>query len=86
MQEPAEGKTQKKRQLVAAVKETAEALGNTPAVCRSSYICPLIMTSFEKGQVINGHFASVKELMNYRGASLHPAERSLLRLMKQQAR
>ncbi|MEK6334079.1 MAG: DNA topoisomerase IB [Acidobacteriota bacterium] len=85
-QEPAEGKTQKKRQLVAAVKETAEALGNTPAVCRSSYICPLIMSSFAKGQVINGHFASVKELMSYRGASLHAAERSLLRLMKQQAR
>jgi DNA topoisomerase-1 len=31
-----------KRKLVAAIKETAEALGNTPAVCRSSYICPLV--------------------------------------------
>ena len=74
----------RKRQLVAAVKETAEALGNTPAVCRSAYICPLIMSSFEKGQVIDRHFVSVKELMSYRGASLHPAERSLLRFMKQQ--
>src|SRR5882762_2117300 len=72
-----------KRLLVAAIKETAEALGNTPAVCRSSYICPLIMTSFEKGEVIDRHFASVKELMSYRGKSLHPAERSLLRFLKQ---
>ena len=75
-----------KRLLVAAIKETAEALGNTPAVCRSSYICPLIMTSFEKGQVIDRHFASVKELMSYRGRGLHPAERSLLKFMKQNSR
>jgi len=72
-----------KRLLVAAIKETAEALGNTPAVCRSAYICPLIMTSFEKGQVIDRHFLSLTELMKYRGTSLHPAERSLLRFLKQ---
>lgn len=71
-----------KRLLAAAIKETAEALGNTPAVCRSSYICPLVMSGFEKGQVIGRHFASVKELMAFRGTSLHPAERSLLRFLK----
>src|SRR6266850_2027330 len=71
-----------KRLLVAAIKETAEALGNTPAVCRSSYICPLIMTSFEKGQVISRPFGSIKELMAYRGKGLHPAERSLLRFLR----
>src|SRR5882672_2804506 len=75
-----------KRLLVAAIKETAEALGNTPAVCRGSYICPLILTRFEKGEVIDRHFASVKELMTYRGAGLHPAERSLLRFLKQTTR
>lgn len=76
----------RKRQLVEAVKETAEALGNTAAVCRSAYICPLVMSSFEKGKVIDRHFTSVKELMSYRGTTLHPAERSLLRFMKQQNR
>jgi DNA topoisomerase-1 len=75
-----------KRLLVAAIKETAEALGNTPAVCRSSYICPLILASFEKGEVIDRHFVSVKELMAYRGKGLHPAERSLLRFLKQTSR
>ena len=75
-----------KRLLVAAIKETAAALGNTPAVCRGSYICPLIMTGFEKGEVIDRHFASVKELMSYRGTGLHPAERSLLRFLKQTTR
>jgi DNA topoisomerase I len=74
-----------KRLLVSAIKETAEALGNTPAVCRDAYICPVVMSGFEKGQVIDGHFGSVKELMTYRGTSLHPAERSLLKFLKQRA-
>jgi DNA topoisomerase-1 len=75
-----------KRLLVEAIKETAAALGNTPAVCRGSYVCPLIMTSFEKGQVIDRHFGSVTELTAYRGRGLHPAERSLLRFLKQTTR
>jgi DNA topoisomerase I len=79
-------KTLRKKHLVEAIKETAEALGNTPAVCRSAYICPLIVSSFEKGEVIDRHFVSVRELMSYRGASLHPAEKALLRLLKKQSR
>src|SRR5229473_5785336 len=71
-----------KRLLVAAIKETAEALGNTPAVCRSAYICPLIVTGFEKGRTIDRHFVSVTELMAYRGTSLHLAERSLLKFLR----
>jgi DNA topoisomerase-1 len=73
-----------KRELVAAIKETAEALGNTPAVCRDAYVCPLVMTGFARGQVINRYFQSVQELIHYRGVSLHPAEKSLLRLLKQE--
>jgi DNA topoisomerase-1 len=72
-----------KRELVAAIKETAEALGNTPAVCRDAYVCPLVMTGFAQGQVINRYFQNVHELMKYRGVSLHPAEKSLLRFLKQ---
>jgi DNA topoisomerase I len=74
-----------KRKLVAAIKETAEALGNTPAVCRDAYVCPLVMTGFTRGQVINRYFQSVQELIRYRGVSLHPAEKSLLRFLKQEA-
>lgn len=79
--EAAEKKTARKRQLVAAVKETAELLGNTPAVCRSSYICPEIISSFEKGN-INGQLKSFENLVEYRGRELHEAERALLRFLK----
>ncbi len=40
-----------RQQLVTdMVKEVAEALGNTPAVCRSSYINPIIIEKFLAGQ------------------------------------
>ena len=77
-----EKKAGRKRKIVAAIKETAEALGNTPAVCRSSYICPEIINSFETGKIIDRYFGTLQELIAYRGKKLHAAEKSLLRFMK----
>lgn len=75
----------RKRKVVAAIKETAEVLGNTPAVCRSSYICPEIINNFEKGKLIDRYFNSLNQLLSYRHHKLHAAERSLLKLMKRTA-
>ena len=77
-----ETKTGKKQRVVQAIKETAEVLGNTPAVCRSSYISPCVLDNFEKGKVIDSHFRTLEELINFRGAKMHQAERALLRLLK----
>ena len=43
--------TDRKKKIVAAVAETAETLGNTPAVCRSSYIHPGILIAAESGEL-----------------------------------
>jgi len=72
----------KKRKVVEAIKETAEVLGNTPAVCRSAYICPEVLASYERGQVIDQYFESPEELVTHRRPQLHKAERALLRLLK----
>ena len=77
--------TVQKRKIVAAIRETAEALGNTPAVCRSSYICPEVINSFEAGRIIDHYFNTLNELITYRGRKLHAAEKSLLRFMKRMA-
>ena len=74
--------TDRQRRVVEAIKETAEVLGNTPAVCRSSYICPEIINSFETGKMIDRYFSTLNELLRYRGRKLHPAEKSLLNFMK----
>jgi DNA topoisomerase-1 len=78
-------KAMRKRHWAAAIRETAEALGNTPAVCRKSYVCPLLLTKFEQGAVIEHYFQNVNEVINYRGRSLHAAEKALLKFLKQQA-
>jgi len=75
-------KTAKNKRIVAAIKETAEVLGNTPAVCRGSYVCPEIINSFEKGKTIDACTASVDDLIAFRGRGLHKAEQALLKFLK----
>lgn len=41
-----------KRAEAAAVRDVAEVLGNTPAVCRSSYIDPTLFDRFRSGHVV----------------------------------
>lgn len=74
---------QRKRKVLAAVKETAEMLGNTPAVCRSSYICPAVIDRFQRGNIIDGHFKTLEDFVAYRGRKLHQGEKALLRFLKQ---
>ena len=57
----------RKRKVVEAIKETADVLGNTPAVCRSAYICPEIISGFEAGKIINCYFNTLDDLTTYRG-------------------
>src|SRR5438128_11809478 len=47
-----EGRTDRRKTIVAAVKETAAQLGNTPAVCKTSYIWPSVLDSFLRGHVV----------------------------------
>jgi DNA topoisomerase-1 len=75
----------RKRKVIAAIKETAEKLGNTPAVCRSAYICPAVITSFAKGKVIDGYSETLEDLIAYRGRKLHPAENALLKFLRSSA-
>jgi DNA topoisomerase-1 len=72
----------KKRGVVAAIKETAEVLGNTPAVCRGSYICPEILREYERGEVIDSCFTKLDDIVGFRGSSLHKSERALLRFLR----
>ena len=39
-------------EVVRAVKNGAERLGNTPAICRESYIHPAIIKAYEQGRTI----------------------------------
>ena len=75
-------KTARNKRIVAAIKETAEVLGNTPAVCRGSYVCPEVINEFEKGKIIDNCSSSLEDLIAFRGRGLHKAEKALLKFLK----
>jgi DNA topoisomerase-1 len=83
---PEASASKKKKKVVQAIKETAEVLGNTPAVCRSAYISPEVINRFERGETIDQHFESLADLVGHRGTRLHKAEKALLRLLKKKSR
>jgi DNA topoisomerase I len=72
----------KKKKVVEAVKQTAEVLGNTPAVCKSSYIYPWVLSSFDRGRVIDRFFHTAEDLARADGRTVEATERALLELLK----
>ena len=49
----ADEEKQLKKNILKAVKKVAEQLGNTPTVCRGSYIHPTILKSYESGTTLD---------------------------------
>ncbi len=54
-----------KRAVTRAVRETSDYLGNTPAVCRASYIHPRVIDLFHGGVTINEELQSIGEGSGY---------------------
>jgi DNA topoisomerase-1 len=52
-QGPAETEPGAKRKIAAAIKEVAQQLGNTPAVCRKSYVHPAVIAAYKDGSLFN---------------------------------
>jgi DNA topoisomerase IB len=69
-----------KRTIAAAVKTVAAALGNTPAVCRRSYIDPRVFDRYRDGETIDvGRRAASEGRMAER--TRHKIEREVLELI-----
>jgi DNA topoisomerase-1 len=81
-EEVVDGVTDRRKMLTAAVKQTAEQLGNTPAVCKSSYIWPSILSSGYEGEVIHPYFKTVEELISCTGRERSACEAALLELLR----
>ena len=63
---PVDTKADRKRAELLAVRATAEALGNTPAVARGSYIDPRVFRAYEKGRLLDLKVAAetaIRELL-----------------------
>ncbi len=74
-----------RKKVVEAVKETAAELGNTPAVCKSSYIEPSVLSGFEKGEVVEKYFEKVEDLVEHEKPTLAAPEKALKELLESSA-
>ena len=77
----ATSKTARKRAVSRAVKEVAHYLGNTPAVCRKSYIDPRVIDRFESGVTISGALEQIGEVDPFDEGSLAVVEEAVLDLL-----
>ena len=72
-------KRQARQEIGNAVKQVAQVLGNTPAVCRKSYIHPAIMEEFTEGRLTPPRTPAY-QLLSRSGLSF--SERELLRFLR----
>jgi DNA topoisomerase I len=80
-------KTGRTRAITRAVKEVARYLGNTPAVCRASYIDPRVFDRFQGGLTIGGVLPSFVDDVEADNASLQGAvEEAVIDLIAEDVR
>ncbi|GAC1339074.1 MAG: DNA topoisomerase IB [Myxococcales bacterium] len=79
------GRTDRKKLVAAAIREAAGHLGNTPAVCRASYVFPSVIASFNRGRVVRSSFGSLEELIDGKPARARAVEHALLQLLREGA-
>lgn len=78
----AEDEKQLKKNIVRAVKSVAEQLGNTPTVCRGSYIHPRVISAYESGVTLDEFRPKSTRRIRRVESDYEPEERALLRMLK----
>ncbi|MEO6588478.1 MAG: DNA topoisomerase IB [Pyrinomonadaceae bacterium] len=71
-----------KKNVFKAVKKVAEQLGNTPTVCRTSYIHPTVIKSYEKGVTLEEFTPKKRRMINRLKAEHEPEEIALMKLFQ----
>lgn len=79
--EPARSRRAVRKALAAAMRETAAQLGNTPAVCRASYVNAAVPQAFTCGTVIARSLDDFQELSAASLRGRHACEDALLALL-----
>jgi DNA topoisomerase-1 len=82
--EPAASMTARRKLVRQAIVETAQYLGNTPAVAKSSYVSSTVLRHFEEGRVVARFFESVEQMANCKPSVARACELALVRLLRDQ--
>jgi DNA topoisomerase I len=79
---PAETVTEQKRVLAAVMRSVGEQLGNTPAVCRASYVSPAVIQQYLEGRTLEDFRPRHLRVVGARDTGLDAEETSLLSLLR----
>ena len=79
--EPYESQTQAKKNVIQAIKNVAERLGNTPTVCRKCYIHPAVLEQYYSGTMLQAIETEVAEQVDRQLNDLRDEEFALLRML-----
>jgi DNA topoisomerase I len=74
--------TAAKRSVSAAMRRVAEQLGNTPAVCRASYVSPAVIEQYLDGRTIEDFRPRHLRVVGAREVGLDAEEQALLSLLR----
>lgn len=74
--------TAAKRSVSAAMRRVAAELGNTPAVCRASYVSPAVIDQYLEGRTIEDFRPRHLRVVGAREAGLDAEEQALLSLLR----
>jgi DNA topoisomerase-1 len=78
----AENESGAKKAVVSVCRSVAERLGNTPAVCRASYISPPVIDQYLDGRTIDDFRPRHLRVVSARNSDLDPEELALLSLLR----
>jgi DNA topoisomerase-1 len=71
-----------KRVCAGVIRSVAQRLGNTPAVCRASYVSPAVIEQYLDGRTIDDFRPRHLRVVGARDTGLDPEERALLSLLR----
>jgi DNA topoisomerase-1 len=74
--------TDEKRSVAAVMRRVAEQLGNTPAVCRASYVSPAVVDQYLEGRTLEDFRPRHLRVVGARELGLDAEELALLRLLR----
>ncbi|MCW2975903.1 MAG: hypothetical protein JWM06_1184 [Actinomycetia bacterium] len=77
-----ETKTDEKRSLSAVMHRVAQQLGNTPAVCRASYVSPAVIDQYLEGRTLEDFRPRNLRVVGAREVGLDAEEQALLSLLR----
>ena len=78
-----DSETAAKRNVTQAIERVASRLGNTPAICRKSYVHPEIVGAYMEGSLLDSLRAEIETELREELAGLEPEEVAVLIFLQQ---